>query len=155
MPRTMPIEAKKLLKKQNVEEFNNSTDNKITKFNAFVNKISEEKKVTGVVLRPGVFDADGSIMDEKTIVDAAENFLSVYNQTTKLGIQHFDFTKDLELRQSFIAPQDLMINDNKITKGSWVITVKINSDDIWQKVKKGKITGFSIGGKAKIKRVEE
>jgi phage head maturation protease len=33
-----------------------------------------------------------------------------------------------------------------LPKGTWMISMKVNNDDIWQKVKAGEIKGFSIEG---------
>lgn len=38
--------------------------------------------------------------------------------------------------------------------GTWMIAMKFNDDDVWQGVKTGKIRGFSIGGRARIKYEE-
>jgi hypothetical protein len=35
------------------------------------------------------------------------------------------------------------------------MTVKVLDADIWKKVKDGKIGGFSIGGRAKVVKLEE
>ena len=33
-----------------------------------------------------------------------------------------------------------------LPKGTWFVTMKVNNDDIWAKVKEGEIKGFSIEG---------
>ncbi|MGL5428854.1 MAG: phage major capsid protein, partial [Cetobacterium sp.] len=41
-------------------------------------------------------------------------------------------------------------------KGTWVATAKVNDDAVWAAIKKGEITGFSMGGTAtKIEKQEE
>jgi DNA adenine methylase len=115
----------------------------------------DEKKVTGVVLEPDTFDAQKTIIKEKVITKAAEKFLSDYNKATKLGLQHKSFKKKFDLLQSYIAPMDFSIKDKIVKKGSWIIIVKVLDNEIWKKIKKGEITGFSIGGKAKVKKSEK
>ena len=33
-----------------------------------------------------------------------------------------------------------------IPKGTWMVSMKINNDDVWEKAKKGEIAGYSIEG---------
>lgn len=115
----------------------------------------EEQKVTGVVLEPDVFDAQKTTISAEVIRKAAHGFLAGLNVTTKLGVQHKDFKKSFELCESYIAPIDFALGDKTIKKGSWIVILKILSKKIWEKIKKGEITGFSIGGKAKIKKLKK
>ena len=113
---------------------------------------ADEQTVTGVVLQPEVVDGQGDIMSAEVIRKAAHKFLAAYNRATKLGLQHKDFKKRFELLESYTAPQELVIKDKTIKEGSWIMTVKVLDSKIWQIVKEGKITGFSFGGKAKVKK---
>lgn len=36
-----------------------------------------------------------------------------------------------------------------IAKGTWLLAVRVLSDDLWRRVKDGELTGFSIGGSAR------
>jgi len=47
--------------------------------------------------------------------------------------------------ESYIAPQDFTINDQTVKKGSWVMSVKVHCPDLWEQIKAGEVTGFSIG----------
>lgn len=113
----------------------------------------ERREVTGVVLQPEITDAQGDIISETVIEKAAGDFLASFNQSTKLGLMHKEFNKNFELRQSFIAPSDMVIANKTVRKGAWVMVVKVIDDKIWKAVKDGKITGFSIGGKAKAQKL--
>ena len=113
---------------------------------------AELQIVTGVVLQPEVVDAHGDIIGVDVIRETAHKFLTEYNRRTKLKLQHKDFKPGrFDLVESFIAPVDLAIGSKVVKAGSWVMSVKVNDKAIWQKVKDGKITGFSIGGRAKVK----
>jgi len=114
---------------------------------------AEQRTVTGIVLQPEVVDGQGDIIGAEVIMKAAHNFLAAFNKATKLGLMHKDFAKRFELLESYIAPQDLVINDKLVTAGSWVMKVRVKDDKVWKAVKEGKITGFSIGGKAKVVKV--
>ncbi len=116
---------------------------------------NEERTVTGVVLQPEVVDAQGDIMSIDVIRKAAHRFLSKYNKATKLGLMHKYFGNlGFELYESWIAPQAVSINGTIVKEGSWIMTVYVNSNKIWNMVKSGKLTGFSIGGKAKAKKIK-
>ncbi len=116
-----------------------------------VNK--EERTITGVVLQPEIVDAQGDIISADVIKKAAHNYLSGYNQTTKLGLMHKDFKSNFLLYESFIAPIDFVIGNKLVKVGSWIIVVYVINDKIWKKVKDGGLKGFSIGGKAKVKKL--
>jgi hypothetical protein len=49
--------------------------------------------------------------------------------------------------ESYIAPTDFKCNGQVVKSGSWVMGVKIFDKDLWQAIKKGEITGFSIAGR--------
>jgi len=113
----------------------------------------ERREVTGVVLQPEVTDAQGDIISEAVIEKAAGDFLASFNKSTKLGLMHKEFNKNFELRQSYVTPSDMVIANKTVRKGAWVMVVRVVDDRIWKAVKDGKITGFSIGGKAKAQKL--
>jgi hypothetical protein len=115
----------------------------------------EQQIVTGVVLQPNTVDAHGDIISEAVIEKAANNFLAKYNNTTELGEQHKVFKGQFDLYQSYIAPVAFKLNGKKIKKGSWLMVAKVKKTEDWQRVKKGKLTGFSIGGIAKVKQLKK
>ena len=72
-----------------------------------------------------------------------------------MGVMHEIFGKvGILLSESWVAKSDCFIGQDKIKKGTWLMTVKITSDNVWEDVKKGKLTGFSIGGTATIEHEE-
>lgn len=119
-------------------------------------KVDAEKRlVYGVVLEPNVVDSQNEWERPETIERTAHLFLAKYNEETELGHQHATFDIRAEVVESYIAPQDLdfdgeLTAENVIRKGSWVLVVHITDDELWQAVKDGDITGFSIGGVATV-----
>jgi DNA adenine methylase len=112
---------------------------------------AEERLITGIVLEPDTIDAQNDTVPPHVIKKAAYKFLSTYNKSTKMGLMHEVFGAiGVELVESYIAPIDFELNGQQITKGSWLMTVHITSDDLWARVKNGEITGFSIGGTATV-----
>ncbi len=113
--------------------------------------VEEEHTVTGVVLQPEVVDGHGDIMSADVIKETAFKFLAGFNKTTKLGVQHTIFKAgQLELVESYIAPMDMVIGSKTVKAGSWIMTMRVLDMKLWKKIKDGEITGFSIGGIAKV-----
>jgi hypothetical protein len=141
-----------------VEEAEEPEDETVTK-SLFVPILKADKElqiITGVVLRPETVDAQGDIMSADVIRESAHNFLKAHNRTTKLKLQHKTFKAGrFDLVESFIAPMDLTIGDKIVKGGSWVMSVRVNDAAVWSQVKDGKITGFSVGGRAKVKQLAE
>jgi len=113
-------------------------------------KINEEKRlVTGVVLEPFKVDAQG---DWETLEDIETAMVKFMENSGKLGFMHKEFDRRFKLIENYIAPVDIPLGKQHITKGSWIMTVKVYDDEVWTMIKEGKIIGFSIAGKGK--RVE-
>ncbi len=100
--------------------------------------------VTGVVYEPMTEDTDGNYMTEDSIVKAAYWYAKNGNQ---VDIQHtFEPVDSCCVVESWVAKADFTIDGENIRKGTWLMTVEVNDDDIWQSIEKGDITGFSMGG---------
>lgn len=123
---------------------------KMSKSMEFVEKSAERRLVTGIVLQPEVTDAQGDIISEEAIAQAAHKFLANYNRATEMGVQHKDFPPGISLVESWIAPAPLMIGGRHVKKGTWIMTVHVTNDEIWSRVKSGALSGFSIRGTAKV-----
>lgn len=105
----------------------------------------EERTATGVVLVPDVPDGQGDTIVKEAVRKAAHNFLSK-KAVNKSGVYHNGEECSIEIVESYIAPIDMQLGKKTVSQGSWVLTVKIHDDDIWDDVKNGKLTGFSIYG---------
>ncbi|AGK52026.1 hypothetical protein B1NLA3E_01210 [Bacillus sp. 1NLA3E] len=104
----------------------------------------EQQLVYGVVYEPDVADAHDDIMNADEIEKAAHKFMKDFRN---IDTQH-DFERGAgELVESYIAPVDMDIDGEIITKGSWVMVTKA-TDDIWESIKKGEFTGYSMAGTA-------
>lgn len=101
--------------------------------------------VTGIVYEPMVEDSQGDYMTEEEIRKAAHWFAK---NGSGIDIQHnFEKLKNAEVVESWIAKSDFEIGNEKIKKGTWLMTVEITDPDVWSAVEKGEITGFSMGGR--------
>lgn len=107
--------------------------------------------VYGVVYEPDVVDAHGDFMDAEEIEKAAHVFLKEFRNIDK---QH-DFTSKVgEVIESYIAPADFEFGGQTVTKGTWMMAVKV-VDDVWTGIQKGEFTGFSLAGYGNVEKAQE
>jgi Putative phage serine protease XkdF len=115
--------------------------------------VNEElKQALFVVLEPGVVDAHGDIYNADEIRKAKESF----NRTCmRANILHLvNNTDSFSIEESYIAPSDMIINNQAVLKGSWLCNLQFKDEDIWQGVKDGTFNGVSIGAKARTEYLE-
>ncbi|WP_144625207.1 XkdF-like putative serine protease domain-containing protein [Bacillus velezensis] len=111
----------------------------------------EQKLVYGIVYEPDTVDAHGDFMTAAEIEKAAHGFLKDAREIDK---QH-DFQGGVgEVVESYVAPADFEMNGETIKKGSWVLVTKA-SEAVWDEIKKGEVTGYSMAGIADIAKQEE
>jgi len=104
----------------------------------------EQQLITGIVMEPDTVDSQGDKVSKEEIQKAAFKFLI---KSRTIGLQHKK-KGPLDVVESFIVPDNMEMGGQKVKKGSWLMTVKVNDGKVWQNVKDGKYTGFSIGGYA-------
>jgi len=113
----------------------------------------EEHFVWSPVYEPNIEDAHGEKMTAKEIEKAADKFLENLKKVEESGIdnQHsFKAEEGLLVAQSFVAQDDMEMFGETITKGTWMMKVRILDDEIWEKIENGEITGLSMGGTGEI-----
>jgi len=132
-----------LMKQEDVGEPDFSIDVRL-----LCSKDGDKKKVYGIVYAPDIVDAHGDWADAETIEKAADDFMIKYRN---MDVNHNMKDGAGEIAESYVAPVDFEINGEKIKKGTWIIA-SIPSDDVWENIKKGKITGYSLYGTAKVER---
>lgn len=103
--------------------------------------------VYGVVLQPDLKDSQGDTVTADEIEKAAHRFLVNYR---KHDVQHTERAAGVQTVESYIAPQDLEIAGQQVSKGSWVMGTHVADPEIWERVSKQDheqpLTGYSIGG---------
>ena len=118
---------------------------------AWVDKADPEKRlVYGVVLVPDLVDVQGDVLTAEAIEQAAHRFLV---ESRRIGVQH-QYTANAQVVESYIAPQDLELGGRTVPKGSWVLVTKVLDDALWERIKNGELTGYSIGGVGVRQRME-
>ena len=117
----------------------------------------EERTVFGIVLEPDITDIQLDTYDEQAVKDAAFGFME---NMQNIGKQHTQIINDkVRILESYVAPVKMNIDTPagvvKIRKGTWLMRVRINDDLLWQEVKAGELTGFSIGALASTTNLKE
>ena len=127
-------------------------------------QIEDKRLVTGPLLIPETVDLQNEIVSREEIESAAHNYMTKLtfqkdpefltkiglNTRADQGFMHVDFSKKIAVVESYIAPIDFELNKRKIVEGTWMVTVKVFDDEVWNLIKAGKIRGFSIGGEARL-----
>ena len=112
----------------------------------------ELKQATFLVLAPDEVDLHGDIYSADEVRKACHNF----NQhCMKANLLHLVETDTFDIVESYISPVDMVLNDHIIKAGSWMSVIQVHSEEIWSDIKKGSLTGVSIGGMATIEYLEE
>jgi hypothetical protein len=106
-------------------------------------KLDEDQRlVYGVVLVPDVEDLQGDVISKEEIQAAAHD----YQVKSRLIKAQHKAPTDAEVVESYIAPVDIPIGNGIAPAGSWIMVTRVNSAAMWAAIKKGEITGYSIGG---------
>ena len=85
---------------------------------------------------------------EETVRKASELFFMNSNQNNAT-LEHKQKLDGMSVVESWIVEgsHDKSMNYGfNFPKGTWVISMKVNNDEIWNKVKLGEVKGFSIEG---------
>ncbi|EJR61458.1 hypothetical protein IIO_02911 [Bacillus cereus VD115] len=107
-------------------------------------KTEEEKQlVTGVVYEPDVEDSHGDVMTAEEIEKAAYTFMENYQHIDK---QHDEIAGKGTVVENWIAKSDMTVGEQEVQAGTWLMTVRVDDADTWEEIKKGEVTGFSMGG---------
>lgn len=111
--------------------------------------LNEEKRLaTFVVLEPQeddgmTTDLHGDYYDEETILDACIQFnKNIHLRKGKL--LHMVETQGYSFVESYIAPVNMSIGGVTIKKGTWLQTIYVEADWIWEGIKDGTFNGLSV-----------
>jgi hypothetical protein len=110
----------------------------------------EQHLVYGVVLVPDVEDLQGDVISKEEIQAAAHD----YQVNSRLVKAHHRSPTDAEVVESYIAPVDIPLGGGIAPAGSWIMVTKVHSSKMWEAIKKGEVTGYSIGGMGEREKIE-
>ena len=129
------------------------TNNKDSSHIPITKAVNEElKQATFLVLAPEEVDLHGDIYSAEEVRKACHNFNS-HSMTANL--LHLATTDSFSIVESYIAPVDMVLNEKIIKAGSWCCVIQVHEDEIWTDIKKGNLTGVSVGCRAKTEYLEE
>lgn len=110
----------------------------------------DERLVLGIVLEPDTVDGQGDVYSAQEVERAAHFWAEKAGFTAGYMHQGDLPTKDAPILESGVQRGAFKIGEQNVKAGTWVVARRIANDDLWDQVKKGEITGFSIGGLAEI-----
>ena len=89
-------------------------------------------------------DTQGDFIRPDELRKVAQNYLA---NAGRIGLHHQKELSPSEATpvESFIAPVDMVVDGEHITKGSWVLFTKIN-DALWKRAQSGELGAYSIDG---------
>lgn len=130
----------------------------LSKHEIELKEVDAEKKILmGAALVPNKqilrADKDGNgyyiYFSEETIKKASELFLMRSNQNNAT-YEHKEKLNGMSVVESWVIDNPEMDKSKEygfnLPKGTWMIAMKVNNEDIWKDVKAGKVKGFSIEG---------
>lgn len=125
-------------------------------FDATITKIDEEERIVygfaSVSENEGglVTDRQGDQIETKEMVRAAHDFI----RKRQGKVMHAGKCVGEVVESLVLRPELQKALGIDIKKIPWIIGYKVQDEDAWNDVKKGKFKGFSIGGKGKRKQVD-
>lgn len=154
--------ARNILRQENILKSYTSeiTENHLNKedtlagINLPITKALDEelKQVTYVAMIPDSTDLHGDYTSEAEVRKAKESF---NKSMMRANLFHMTMTDAFEVIESYLAPCDMILNDQFVKKSTWLMTLQVNNDDVWQMIKDDEITGISIGAVAAVEKLNE
>jgi hypothetical protein len=99
-----------------------------------------QRIVYGEVYAPNVLDTYGEFMIPEDIEQMCHRFMALPDLSKVIDTNHDNVPNGSYPVESYIARK----GDPVFTEGAWVMGVKVPSDDIWGKVERGELNGFSF-----------
>jgi len=127
--------------------------------------VDEEQKILmGLVLEPNkpiYRNQNGEefniVFSEQVIKDLSQNFFKQGYQTNSTIEHSGDRIEGVSFVESWIV-EDSKIDKSALhgfsyPKGSWLVSAKVDNDEVWEKAKEGEFLGFSIDAFVTLKEV--
>ena len=129
------------------------------KFNLTFAKVDEEKRM---LVSPALipykqiyrYDADTDknyyvYFTKDTVRKASENYM-IHNNTNNATTQHEAKVTGVHTIESWIVEDSKQDKSNlygyELPVGTWFVTMRINNNEVWERVKSGELKGLSIEG---------
>ena len=111
----------------------------------------ELKQVTYVAMIPDHTDLHGDYTSEEEVRKAKESF---NKSMMRANLFHMTMTDTFSVIESYLAPCDMILNSQFVKKSTWLMTLQVHNDDVWQMIKDDEITGISIGALASVEKID-
>ncbi len=116
----------------------------------------ELKQVTYVAMVPDLTDAHGDVTSVDEVRKAKESFNKALMANQKLSnLFHLYETNTFSVIESYLAPCDMVLNGHFVSKSTWLMTLQVHDDGLWEMVKSGEVVGLSIGALARVENLDE
>jgi hypothetical protein len=125
----------------------NTNQHKIAK------SLNEElMQVTYVAMLPDSTDLHGDFTSAEEVRKAKESFNS---SLQRANLFHMTMTDSFSVIESYLAPCDMELNEQFVAKGTWLMTLQVHDEDVWDMIKQDSVTGISIGAMASVEELED
>jgi hypothetical protein len=123
-------------------------ENSDLRFYASVKKADDELQIAwGEVYVPNVPDTEGDFMSPIEVRKMAYHFMAK-SQMRASDTQHDNRPNGSIVVESFIVRE----GDQDFIEGAWVVGMHVADPELWAKVKKGEINGFSLQAEVNFKK---
>ena len=141
-------------------EFDNNKRMRILRLN------EDEHVVEMIILEPNIEDLQHHVVSQSEIELGKE----IWERSSGvIGLQHrnregdlfelgnfdpfdecwqYGYQDSFELLSSVITSQDTIINNQRVKEGSWLLSLRVLDDNIWEKIQNEELTGASVGALA-------
>lgn len=106
---------------------------------------------------PDEVDGHGDTMTETELRKMVDNLnKNIQSKNVKANLFHSKNTDKFELIKCWINEQECMIGDTVVPEGLPIMKIQFHDKKLWELRKSGKLTGLSIGARAKsVEEVDE
>lgn len=115
----------------------------------------ELMQVTYIAMIPDAVDVHGDYTDAEQVRLAKESFNRAWVKNQRLAnLFHLFETNSFDVIESYITLADMTLNGHFVVKGTWLMTLQINDESLWEAIKNEEIVGISIGAMANVESLD-
>lgn len=115
-------------------------------------KNEEQRLVGGIVYEVGKVDSQGDFVDSPyEIWKAMEGWML---RGHPISFMHDGRRVNVAVIENFQAEEDTKKGGEIVPAGAWYLACKVLDNQLWEAIKRGEITGFSMAGRAFAEEVE-
>ncbi len=109
-------------------------------------------QATFIVMVPNEVDLHCDVISEEEVRKSCHSY-NLHSRTANLF--HLVETDTFSVVESWISPVDFSLSGKFVKKGTWLCTVQVYDEQLWQLIKCGDICSVSIGAMARVENIEE